>query len=193
MEGTDSHRIILVGGGARSGKSAFAVSLARRLGARRAFVATAQALDPEMRERIDHHVRERGGDFQTIEEPVHLPARIEELRNIDVVVVDCLTLWLSNLLLQNTSPSRILERVEELSAAMARRRFHAIVVTNEVGMGLVPETALGRDFRDICGRAHQRIAQCADEIYLTVLGSVLRLPPGPVTAVTAQSSGGYPT
>ena len=175
-----ANRIILVGGGVRSGKSAFALSLARRLGARRAFVATAQAIDPEMRERIAWHVQERGDDFQTIEEPVYLPAMLAGLGDVDAVVVDCLTVWLSNLLLRDESLARILERVEELAATLERRTFHAIVVTNEVGMGVVPKTALARVFRDLCGRAHQRLAQCADEIYLAALGSILRILPCPV-------------
>ncbi len=100
-------RIILIGGGVRSGKSAFALSLARTLGTRRAFVATAQGLDDEMRARIAAHARERGADFATIEAPLHLPAALRELDGMDVVVVDCLTIWLSNLLLRGDDSDRI--------------------------------------------------------------------------------------
>jgi adenosylcobinamide kinase/adenosylcobinamide-phosphate guanylyltransferase len=94
--------------------------------------------------------------------------------------VDCLTLWLSNLLVEGMAEGAIGERVEALAAVLARRRFHAVVVTNEVGMGVVPETPLGRLFRDVTGRAHQRLVRDADEIYLAAMGLVLRVHPGPV-------------
>jgi adenosylcobinamide kinase/adenosylcobinamide-phosphate guanylyltransferase len=173
-------RIALIGGGARSGKSAFALELARGRGPRRTFLATAQALDKEMRARIAEHARSRGDDFKTIEEPLAVPAKLTELRDVDVVVVDCLTLWLSNLLLRDEGEARILEQVDALAHVIERRTFHAILVTNEVGMGIVPESPLGRAFRDLVGRTHQRLAGIADEIYLAVLGVVLRVRPEPV-------------
>ena len=172
-------RTILVGGGARSGKSRFALGYARRLGARRAFVATAEGLDEEMRERIARHRQERGDSFATLEAPVELPGALAEL-DAEVVVIDCLTLWLSNLLVAGMAPAAIEERVEALAAVLARRRFHALVVSNEVGLGLVPETPLGRAFRDLAGWAHQRLARAADEIYLAAMGIVLRVHPAPV-------------
>jgi adenosylcobinamide kinase/adenosylcobinamide-phosphate guanylyltransferase len=181
-------RIILVGGGARSGKSRFALARARRLGARRVFVATGQALDAEMAERIAAHVRTRGDDFRTVEEPLALPEALVTLgggerasdATTDVVVVDCLTLWLSNLICRGDSEAVVAEQVDALGAALARRRFHAIVVTNEVGLGIVPEAPLGRLFRDVVGRAHQRLAALADEIHLAILGTILRLRPEPL-------------
>ncbi len=172
-------QIVLIGGGARSGKSGFALALARRFGARRAFVATAQAFDQEMRERIAAHRAERDGDFYTVEEPLDLPRVLADVE-ADVVVVDCLTLWLSNLVLRGDSAAAIDGAVERLAAAVAGRRFHAVLVTNEVGMGVVPESALGRLFRDVAGRTHQRLARDADRVYLAVLGCVLRLKPNPV-------------
>ncbi len=181
-------RVILIGGGVRSGKSAFAVSLARELGVRRAFLATARVYDDEMRDRIARHQAERGAAFRTLEEPAALAAALRRLEGIDVAVVDCLTLWLSNLLLDGLTPPEIEERVEELAAVLAERRFHAVLVTNEVGMGVHPETALGRTFRDLAGRAHQRLARCADEIHFAVLGVVLRLRPGPVEIQTPGGS-----
>lgn len=176
-------RILLVGGGARSGKSAFARARAQAMGGRRVFVATAQAFDPEMERRIAAHVLERGAEFRTLEAPLDLPEALIALRDVDVVLVDCLTLWLSNLLLREDSETRVLDQVDQLAAVLERRAFHAIVVTNEVGMGLVPETPLGRLFRDVSGRAHQRLAGIADEVYFAVLGSVLRIRPAPVVAV----------
>jgi adenosylcobinamide kinase/adenosylcobinamide-phosphate guanylyltransferase len=177
-------RLIVVGGGVRSGKSAFALELARGLGARRAFVATAQAFDSEMRERIERHVEERGNEFETYEEPVELAKLLREVR-ADVVVVDCLTLWLSNLLLREPSPdARAVEaEIDGFASALTARRSHVILVTNEVGMGVVPESALGRLFRDLAGRAHQRVCAVADEIYFAAMGCMLRLSPGPVALV----------
>ena len=172
-------RTILVGGGARSGKSRFALGYARKLGKRRTFVATAEALDAEMEARIARHREERGGAFTTVEAPRDLPGALESIA-ADVVVVDCLTLWLSNLLGADPAESAIRLRIEALAAVLARRRFAAVLVTNEVGLGLVPETPLGRAFRDLAGWTHQRLVRDADEIYLAALGVVLRLHPGPV-------------
>jgi adenosylcobinamide kinase/adenosylcobinamide-phosphate guanylyltransferase len=173
-------RVILVGGGARSGKSAFALARARALGARRGFIATAEALDAEMAVRIADHVRTRGADFHTIEEPVELAARLAALAELDVVVVDCLTLWLSNLLVRDRPARAIAAAIDELAGVVRRRPFHTILITNEVGMGVVPESALGRAFRDLAGLAHQRLAAIADELYLAALGVVVRLRPAPI-------------
>ena len=180
-------RLILVGGGARSGKSAHALALARGLGSRRVFVATARAGDDEMRARVARHVADRGDDFLTIEEPMAVPELLADLSGPDVAVVDCLTLWLSNLLLSPShaggSPEVIEARVEDLARAARAAPFHVVLVTNEVGMGVHPETQLGRTFRDLAGRAHQRLARAADEVHLAVLGVVLRIHPGPVVAL----------
>jgi adenosylcobinamide kinase / adenosylcobinamide-phosphate guanylyltransferase len=175
--------IALVGGAVRSGKSAFALAHAQRLGERRAFVATAEPLDDEMSARVARHRAERGTGFATVEEPRDLPGALARLEGFDVVVVDCLTLWLSNLLVGGVGPGPIDEQVEALAAVLARRRFRAVLVTNEVGMGIVPETPLGRAFRDLAGKTHQRLAAIADEIYLAALGVVLRVHPAPVERV----------
>jgi adenosylcobinamide kinase/adenosylcobinamide-phosphate guanylyltransferase len=174
------NKLILVGGGVRSGKSSFALARARSLGTRRAFIATAQAFDGEMTERIARHRDERGDEFRTIEEPIALADVLANLQQLDVVLVDCVTLWLSNLLLSERTQPQILAAIDEVVEVLARRRFHSIVVTNEVGMGVVPESALGRAFRDLCGMAHQRLARQADEIDVAILGTVLRIKPGPV-------------
>jgi adenosylcobinamide kinase/adenosylcobinamide-phosphate guanylyltransferase len=177
-----SARIVLVGGGVRCGKSAFALSRARELGTRRVFIATAQALDAEMSERIRAHKDERGAEFDTVEEPLALPECVaRQAERADVLVIDCLTLWLSNLLLQDFSDAAIAGQVEALASELGRRRCHCILVTNEVGMGLVPDNALGRRFRDCTGRAHQRVAAISDEIYMGMLGSLLRLRPEPLS------------
>jgi adenosylcobinamide kinase/adenosylcobinamide-phosphate guanylyltransferase len=174
-------QVILVGGGTRSGKSEYALTIARRLGTARLFVATAQPGDEEMRERIRRHREARGSDFKTIEEPLAIAEAFRRVEQPDaVVVLDCLTLWLSNLLLLGKEPGEILRHVEEFAEVLGRRRVHCVIVTSEVGLGLVPETALGRVFRDITGLAHQRLADLADEVYLGVLGVMLRVKPAPV-------------
>jgi len=179
--------LVLVGGGVRAGKSAYAIALAERLGERRVFVATAQALDGEMEARIRAHRAERSDRFVTMEEPLELPGTLAGV-DTDVVVVDCLTFWISNLLLRGDDLDGVAAQVDRLADVLARRRFHAILVTNEVGMGVVPESALGRAFRDAAGRAHQRLAREADQIYLAVLGCVVRLRPAPLTLVQPWTS-----
>lgn len=175
--------IVLIGGGVRSGKSAFALSRARELGERRVFVATAQAFDAEMRARIDAHRDEREPSFRTIEEPLDVAGVLDRERDADVVVVDCLTLWLSNLLLADADDAAIDAAIGGLADAAARTPAHTIFVTNEVGLGIVPDNALARRFRDHAGRLHQRLAASADEIYLGTLGVMLRLSPGPIERV----------
>ncbi len=176
-------KIVLVGGGVRSGKSAFALALSRERGHRRVFVATGEALDEEMRARVAMHRKERGPDFRTIEAPRELVAALSRIETADVIVIDCMTLWLSNLLLVGLSDAAIEARIEDLCRALAQRRFHTLLVTNEVGLGIVPENALARRFRDVAGRAHQRLGRAADEVYFGVMGQMLRLKPAPVEAV----------
>jgi adenosylcobinamide kinase/adenosylcobinamide-phosphate guanylyltransferase len=182
--------LALVGGGVRSGKSAFALGLARTKGPRRVFLATAQALDAEMAARIAAHRAERAGDFETIEEPLDLLAALDRARGADVVLLDCLTLWLSNLLVRGDSEAAIAAQVAALADALRAAPFAAVVVTNEVGMGIVPESPLGRAFRDVAGRAHQLLAARADHVYFAMLGTVLRLVPGPVAV---EPNPGVPT
>ena len=173
-------KVIFVGGGARSGKSRFALEYARKLGRRRLFVATADAFDAEMAERILRHQNERGADFATVEEPLHVARLLGQVRDVDVVVVDCLTLWLSNLLMRGTSVEDIDDQVAKVVTVLKARLRSVVLVSNEVGFGIVPESALGRTFRDVAGRAHQRLAAEADEVYLAAVGVVLRLLPEPV-------------
>jgi adenosylcobinamide kinase/adenosylcobinamide-phosphate guanylyltransferase len=174
---------VLVGGGARSGKSRFALERALALGENGLFVATAEASDDEMRARIARHREERGARLRTIEAPFELPAAINGAGDHDVILVDCLTLWLSNLLVRGSTAEEARGRVDDLRAAIGRRRAPIVLVTNEVGMGLVPETPLGRIFRDLAGVAHQRLAHDADEIHVAVMGLMLRLRPGPVAVM----------
>jgi adenosylcobinamide kinase / adenosylcobinamide-phosphate guanylyltransferase len=173
-------RVVLVGGGARSGKSAFALVRARELGARRLFVATARRYDAEMSERIDRHRAERGPHFDTIEEPLRVAEALLAADAYDVAVVDCLTLWLSNLLIDGVAADAAERRVDELAKALGRVPCHVILVTNEVGMGLHPDTPLGRTFRDLAGRAHQKLSAVSDEVHFAALGLLVRLKPTPL-------------
>lgn len=169
--------IILIGGGVRSGKSAFALQLAEKMGDARTFFATAEASDSEMSERIKRHQQEREGRFATIEEPLALPERLASDLAVDVVVVDCITLWISNLMRQERTDNDIDRAVTGLVAAMDKAPFHTLLVTNEVGMGVVPASEMGRRFRDSVGRAHQRLAAAADRVYLAALGCILQVKP----------------
>ena len=178
-----TRRIVLIGGGVRSGKSRFALSRAQQSPGRRGFIATAQARDDEMRERIRAHVAERGQDFETIEEPLELTHRLSDESGFDILVVDCLTLWLSNRLLRDHDANLVREATNELVAVLAKSSQTVIIVTNEVGMGVVPDSALGRVFRDVAGNANQRLALAAEEVYLAAMGVVVRLRPQPLVVV----------
>jgi adenosylcobinamide kinase/adenosylcobinamide-phosphate guanylyltransferase len=163
-------QIILVTGGARSGKSKYAEQRARELGPRRLYIATAEAKDEEMAQRIAEHKRRRGNDWATVEEPVELSSALLAQRGrTDCALVDCLTIWLSNLLLHRDG-NFAEDRVEELVETLPRLDFHAVLVTNEVGWGIVPDNALARQFRDLAGWANQRIAAAANEVVLAVAG-----------------------
>ncbi|MBO9560033.1 MAG: bifunctional adenosylcobinamide kinase/adenosylcobinamide-phosphate guanylyltransferase [Caulobacter sp.] len=166
----------LVLGGARSGKSAHAQAQAEaraaETGGRLVMVATAQAFDSEMVERIDRHRADRGEGWTTVEAPMDLARALDALGPEDVVVVDCLTLWLSNLMLADRD---LPAAASELVASVARFRGTLWLVSNEVGFGIVPDNALGRRFRDEAGRLHQVLAQAADGVTLVVAGLTLRL------------------
>jgi adenosylcobinamide kinase/adenosylcobinamide-phosphate guanylyltransferase len=176
--------VILIGGGVRSGKSTFAVERALELGTRRGFVATATRSDDEMKARIERHQLDRQEAFTTIEEPVALADALRSLRTCDVVVVDCVTHWLSNLLIRKQETDAILAQVDDVVQALNERAFHAILVTNEVGMSVHPPTELGRRFVEVCGFTHQRLARAADEVHLAVLGTTLRIKPAPLVQVS---------
>lgn len=161
--------LILIGGGVRSGKSRFALDRARREGAKLAFIATAEARDDEMRERIERHRANRGSDFVTIEAPIELAAALRSVQG-DAVVVDCLTLWLANILDRDVDAA-----TADLLKAAATSSACVIFVTNEVGCGIVPDNALAREFRDRAGILNQRVAEAASEVYWMIFGQSLRV------------------
>jgi adenosylcobinamide kinase / adenosylcobinamide-phosphate guanylyltransferase len=168
-------RLILVLGGASSGKSQVALDLAGRARPR-AFLATGQALDREMAERISKHRASRPADWTTAEVPVDLARWINDKgHKYQLLVIDCLTLWLSNFRGAKVRDSAVPEKVTELLTSIRRAGVRVVLVSNELGLGLVPATRSVRAFRDLAGRVNQRIATEADEVYFVVSGLPLRV------------------
>jgi adenosylcobinamide kinase/adenosylcobinamide-phosphate guanylyltransferase len=162
-------------GGARSGKSSLAVARARALGAPVVFVATAEALDAEMEERVARHRAERDPAWTTVEEPLHPERALAELPAETCAVLDCLSLWVANLVQRDVSEEEIVRRSREAAASAAARPGLTIAVSNEVGMGVVPEFELGRRYRDALGRVNAAWTEHADEALLVVAGRTLEL------------------
>jgi len=162
----------LVLGGARSGKSGFALNVANALDRKRWFVATARAGDGEMADRIRRHQAQRGPAWTTVEEPLRVAERIASIDGPDaVILVDCLTLWLSNLFMEHGEDQAAVEQaVAGLCAGLSRVRGAVILVSNELGQGIVPADALSRRFRDSAGWLNQRVAAQADQVVMAVAG-----------------------
>jgi adenosylcobinamide kinase / adenosylcobinamide-phosphate guanylyltransferase len=165
-------KIVLFTGGARSGKSTRAEQYAGKLSQRVTYIATAEAGDDEMRARISQHQRRRPENWLTLERPLETAAALAELEAGSVALLDCLSLLVSNLLLAHEDdPAPAVEReIGSILAATQERDLTLIVVTNEVGMGIVPAYPLGRVYRDVLGRVNQQVAAAADEVYLVVCG-----------------------
>lgn len=168
-------RITLVTGGARSGKSALAETFATRVGGARIYIATAEAFDGEMVQRIARHRDQRGPGWHTVEEPLDLVGALARTEGQGVRLVDCLTLWLSNRMAQEEGPAS--PAVTALCEALRQARSPVVLVTNELGLGIVPENALARRFRDAHGWMNQAVAAAADEVWMAVSGLPLRLKP----------------
>jgi len=167
---------ILVTGGTRSGKSQFAVELAKTLSGRIAYIATCGAADPEMRQRIARHRRARPKHWRTIEHPSDPATTLTQLnRKVQGVIVDCLTMYVSELLVQGRSDAAIQQKVHRLCRAIRTVSYPVFMVTNEVGWGVVPEYEWGRRFRDLAGVANQIAAEAADQLFLLVAGIPLEM------------------
>ena len=186
---THPHLSHLILGGVRSGKSRQAVLEARCAGRRTAFVATAEPGDADMRARIARHQAERPRDWVTVEEPLDVVAACRRLASgADVIVVDCLTIWVSNLLAHGAGDAAVLAAAGDLAKLMGERPATLIVVSNEVGAGIHPPTALGLRFRDVLGLANQSIAVAADRVTLMVAGIPIEVKRA-ARAPLAQSEG----
>lgn len=179
--------IILCSGGARSGKSEFAEQLALSLKGRKAYVATGQAFDDEMKDRIKKHQMRRGKEWITFEIPLHLHKNWEQIKNVsDVILIDCLTMFTSNHIFAhgdintqedfNRIESIILEELRLLLEDINNSNDKTVIfVTNEIGLGIVPENKLARYFRDITGRVNREVASAANKMYLTISGVTIEL------------------
>ncbi|ARF99246.1 MAG: bifunctional adenosylcobinamide kinase/adenosylcobinamide-phosphate guanylyltransferase [Veillonella sp.] len=179
--------IILCSGGARSGKSEFAEQLALSLKGRKAYVATGQAFDDEMKDRIKKHQMRRGKEWITFEIPLHLHKNWEQIKNVsDVILIDCLTMFTSNHIFahgdintqedSNRIESIILEELRLLLQEINNSNDKTVIfVTNEIGLGIVPENKLARYFRDITGRVNREVASAANKMYLTISGVTIEL------------------
>ena len=178
-------QIILILGGARSGKSSFAEKIAAELGGDDVvYLATAQALDEEMEDRIKHHQGQRPQSWETIEEPIEVSKVIADLEDKKTVLMDCLTLFISNKILKNNKledegsnlqekfniEKDIIKEIENIINAARKKEINLIIVSNEVGQGIVPNNELSRLFRDIAGRANQYTADNADRVFMTIAG-----------------------
>jgi adenosylcobinamide kinase/adenosylcobinamide-phosphate guanylyltransferase len=167
--------LTLLLGGARSGKSTLALRRAGAAGAPVVFVATAEVLDAEMEARVARHRAERDPSWTTIEEPLDLHGALVDARARDCVVVDCLSFWVANLLQSGVGEEEILGRASAAAALVSDREGPTIAVSNEVGMGVVPEYELGRRYRDLLGQVNAAWAERAEEALLVVAGRTLRL------------------
>ncbi|WP_027085775.1 bifunctional adenosylcobinamide kinase/adenosylcobinamide-phosphate guanylyltransferase [Cohnella panacarvi] len=174
--------IVLVTGGAKSGKSSFAEQVAMHTADSAVYIATAQIFEEEMRTRFVRHRERRdrsGYAWETIEEPYELAAMLRTVPDNRTILVDCLTLWASNWLLRAErdadGESLVQRKIEELAAAISARQGTTILVTNEVGSGIVPEYPLGRYFRDVAGGMNQRLASLSDQVFLVTAGIPVEL------------------
>jgi len=160
-------KLIFILGGARSGKSSFALELAQKSGRKVTFIATATPIDSEMKQRIKNHKKVRPKEWKTVEVKNNLDKKIEQEEN-KMILIDCLTIYISYLM--DLPETRILEHIKRIIKVIKRSKSDIIVVSNEVGCGIHPENKLGRDYRDILGKVNQMFAQSADEFYIMFAG-----------------------
>lgn len=176
--------ITLILGGARSGKSSFAEKIAQKNGGDDViYLATAEAKDKEMEKRIKHHQKTRNKEWKTIEEPLYIGEVLSSIPDGKVILIDCITIFVTNHIFSDTNESEeidydkkeniIMEKVQKIVEESKNKEI--VLVSNEIGMGLVPTTELGREFRDISGRVNQFLAKKADEVYITIVGLPVEL------------------
>jgi adenosylcobinamide kinase / adenosylcobinamide-phosphate guanylyltransferase len=166
------NHLTFIMGGCRSGKSGLALKTANAIPAdRRIFIATSMPCDDEMKDRVARHRAERGAGWTTVEAPLALAEAIaENARNGCVILVDCLTLWISNTLLSTGAPAAVETRIAHLISTLAQTSCPVVLVANEVGAGIVPENKLARQFRDLAGTANQAVAAAAHQVVWVVAG-----------------------
>jgi len=168
-------KIIFITGGARSGKSTHTLKDASKLAGKKAYIATAEALDKEMRDRIENHKKQRGKDWDTYEKPLRIAEVIQEIEGkYTAIVIDCLTLWLSNIMQSGLNISQEIAKLIE-TLRITHNTTHIYLVSNEVGMGIVPENDMARKFRDMAGILNQKVAEISDEVYLLIAGIPMKI------------------
>jgi adenosylcobinamide kinase / adenosylcobinamide-phosphate guanylyltransferase len=168
-------KIIFITGGARSGKSTHTLKEASRLAGKKAYIATAEALDEEMRDRIEGHKKQRGKDWDTYEEPLRIAGVIQKTEDkYTAIVIDCLTLWLSNIMHSGLNINQKIEKLIE-TLRITHHTSRIYIVSNEVGMGIVPENEMARRFRDMAGILNQKVAEISDEVYMLVAGIPMKI------------------
>jgi len=170
--------LTLLLGGARSGKSRLAEGLTRAGTGAVTVIATAEGRDGEMRDRILEHQKSRPGHWQVVEEPIDLEGALVGVGGDSAVIVDCLTLWVSNLIEQGLDDAEIEAQARSSAAVAAGRRSETVVVSNEVGSGIVPVNELARRYRDLLGRVNSLWAEAADRVYLAVAGGLVPVQSG---------------
>ena len=166
------NEIVFIIGGCRSGKSKHALQTAEKMpGNRKIYIATCVPQDNEMKQRVARHQKERSQNWVTVEEPLHLPeAILENSPKADVMLVDCLTLWVSNLLMKTDDEKQLEEMISQLIDTLEKATCPIVLVSNEVGTGIVPENRLARQYRDIIGLANQAVAKTAGKVIWMVAG-----------------------
>ena len=164
--------IILVTGGARSGKSALAERLAQSCGNKVIYIATSEPFDDEMQSRINRHRARRDAGWRTVDAPLELPDMLVQTDGDAPRLVDCLTMWLNNLIYHNRDVG---DEMDRLIKVISEQQADLVMVTNEIGSGLVPQTAEARKFRDLAGELNQMVAQAASQVYLSVSGIPVKI------------------
>jgi adenosylcobinamide kinase / adenosylcobinamide-phosphate guanylyltransferase len=179
MKNKAGKRIIFILGGARSGKSTYAQKLASEMSEKVLFIATGEARDEEMKKRIANHRRQRPETWQTLECPSGIASKLKQIKNRDLILIDCITLLVANIMGDARSfgvaEKKAIRELEELAEAMKVSQNSFVIVSNEVGLGIVPDNLMAREYRDLLGKANQMLAACATEVYFMVAGIPLKV------------------
>ena len=184
-------KLILVLGGARSGKSAVSEAKVSELADEIVYIATMEPNDEELKERVKRHKKMRPAEWKTVEEPLLVQEAVQrESKSGVAILIDCLTLFVSNCMMKNMSEDEIVIKVKKLALECKRSKVDVVIVSNEVGMGVVPPSESGRAFRDIQGFANQAVAKAADEVYFTIAGIPINIKPNASIGAAKNAEGG---
>ncbi len=169
-------KITFILGGARSGKSSYALKMAQKRHKKVAFIATCEPKDLEMKKRIAAHKNFRPKNWQTFEEPKDIYGLLKSIGDkFELIILDCLTLWVSNLLLKGLNEEKLIDEIQRILDLLKKIKAKSVIVSNEVGLGIVPGNKLSRDFRDITGKINQIVAKKAEEVIFMASGLSLKI------------------